>query len=241
MKKNKKLVLFDVDGTLLISDHKGVEYWKKRLHAVFETVHQTPIPFELNIHDFNGMVDKQVMWKVAQMLSISKEKFEAKSREMNKVFHEYLKLAVKNREVGYWPIEDAKKLLDKMVTHQYPYYGLVTGNVESNAWLKLRSAGLDSYFSFGAFGDTVSSRSELVRYAITTAPKHFGATFDASEVIVIGDTVHDIQAAKDAGAIAIGVATGFTSSEKDLKNAGADIVATSLLDDRIIALMGLDV
>ncbi len=113
---------------------------------------------------------------------------------------------------------------------------MITGNTEENAWLKLKSAGIDKYFSFGGFGDTAETREELVLEAISKAEKHLGKTFMREEIMVIGDTPHDIRAAKAAGVRVIGVASGITATQEELVVEGAELVVATLLDPRVLAL-----
>jgi len=109
---------------------------------------------------------------------------------------------------------------------------LGTGNFRNGALRKLRHYGLDSFFrqphetSFrhGGFGDRVEERPLLVAEAVRSAQRHTGKH---DTIMVIGDTVHDITAAKANNVIAVGVATG-TTSEVDLAHAGADHVLPNL-------------
>jgi len=239
-KKTKKLVLFDIDGTLTSVTDKSIEYWKKRLAAVFETVFQTPIGFDLQIKNYNGMVDRKVLWKIAEELGISQDVFNEKFDEAKEVFHSYLQEAVNEGKVEYFPIIDAQRLVEQLPNHDHISMGLVTGNVEKNGWLKLQSASLNRHFVVGGFGDTVVERVDLVKLAIQNASKYYNNEFQTHEIIVIGDTVHDIVAARGANVFALGVATGHTDTADMLKDAGADMVVDSLLDERVFALLEID-
>lgn len=238
-KKAKKLVLFDIDGTLTTVTDKSIEYWKRRLAAVFETVFHTPISFPLNIKNYNGMVDRKVLWKIAEELGITQEEFDAKFDEAKEVFHSYLSEAVNEGKVEYFPIVDAQRLVEQLPNHDHIFVGLVTGNVEKNGWLKLQSASLNRHFVVGGFGDTVVERVDLVKLAIKNASKYYGKEFLLEEIIVIGDTIHDIVAARGANVFALGVATGHTDTKEMLQQAGADLVVDTLLDDKVIDLLEL--
>ena len=239
-KKAKKLVLFDIDGTLTTVTDKSIEYWKRRLAAVFQDVFHIPINFELQIKNYNGMVDRKVLWKIAEELGISKEDFDAKFDEAKEVFHTYLREAVQDGKVEYFPIKDAQRLVERLPDHQHISVGLVTGNVEKNGWLKLQSASLNRHFVVGGFGDTVVERVDLVKLAIQNASTHYGQEFLSEEIIVIGDTVHDIVAARGANVFALGVATGHTDTREMLHEAGADLVVDSLLDPQVLALLDIE-
>ncbi len=236
---HKTLVLFDIDGTLTQVTDKSIAYWEFRLRAVFEETYHVPVTIPLDVNSYNGMVDKKIMWKIAQLVGISRERFDEKFLEGRDVFHKYLKAAVKDGSITYAPIQDAMQLVRRLPPPPAIYYGLVTGNVEKNAWLKLKNAGYDGHFHFGAFGDSMEEREDLVREGIAQAKKRFGRTFLAEEVVVIGDTVHDIRAAKAAGVMALGVATGHLDTVASLIAAGADLAVSSLLDERVLTLLGL--
>jgi len=106
---------------------------------------------------------------------------------------------------------------------------LVTGNIQPVARNKLEAFGLADRLDFeiGGYGDYSKDRPDLVRFACERASTKHGVEFSGKRTFVIGDTPHDIKSAHDAGAHAIGVATG-NSSTQDLENAGADLVLTSL-------------
>lgn len=234
-----KLVLFDIDGTLISSSLAGVAFWERRLSAVFEEVHHTPITFQLDIHEYNGMVDKQVMRAIAVRLGISRESFDQGYPRAKEVFHRVLKKAVTEGKIHYGMIRDAARLVGLVQKNQALFYGVLTGNLEQNAWLKLEDAGYHDNFTFGVFGDDAEERIDLIRDAFIKAQKHFGMPFAADDVFIIGDTVHDIRAAKRAGVRSIGVTTGYTSTHGHLMNEGADLVVTSLMDERVLSLLGL--
>lgn len=95
--------------------------------------------------------------------------------------------------------------------------GLVTGNIERVAWRKLAAAGLDEYFSFGAFGDEAESRDELPPRAIARAGQRFGRGFAPREIFVVGDTPADIACGAASRLCTIAVATGPEHSLDELR------------------------
>ncbi|MFH1401147.1 MAG: HAD family hydrolase [Nanoarchaeota archaeon] len=104
--------------------------------------------------------------------------------------------------------------------------GLVTGNVERIAHVKLRSIGLDEFFPFGGFGSDHMDRAQLVRIAVRRAKK-FG--FKDGKVVLVGDTPKDIAAGREAGVFTVAVATGIYSVAQ-LNEAKADVVFKDLSD-----------
>jgi phosphoglycolate phosphatase-like HAD superfamily hydrolase len=92
--------------------------------------------------------------------------------------------------------------------------GLLTGNIEEGARIKLAPHDLNKYFSFGAFGSDAIERSELPAIAMQRANEPTGKIFCGCDVVIIGDSVHDVECGKGIGAKSIAVATGGTSPEE---------------------------
>ena len=117
--------------------------------------------------------------------------------------------------------------------------GLVTGNYARAAPLKLRACGLDpAWFEIGAFGDDARTRPDLVALARRRCHERFGWAAEPRQVIVIGDTPLDVECAHAHGCIAFAVATGFHGMD-ELSAAGADVVVQDLSDPSpLFALIG---
>ena len=111
------------------------------------------------------------------------------------------------------------------------HQSVLTGNLYPLAVLKLRAFGLDPHVDFriGAYGGDAYERSDLPAYAFDRTEQHLGRRYSGADTVIIGDTVRDIEAARSAGARAIGVATGRTPAEA-LAAAGADAVLADLTD-----------
>lgn len=122
-----------------------------------------------------------------------------------------------------------RELLEVLTSQNHAYLGLLTGNYERAARLKLEHFDLWRYFQSGAFGDDTTERNELLMTAIEQAGAAGGRSFHPSESIVIGDTPHDVAVAKAGGARSIAVATG-SHTVQELKATGADHVFEDLSD-----------
>lgn len=238
-KKLKKLVLFDIDGTLIDSSAKSVGHWKERITAVFEKVYGKKGPFEIDAHSYNGQVDKQVLRLVSEKIGIPREIFDKRFPKAREVYHQELLKVLDTEDPVYIVFEDARNFVHHLLEHEHIGIGVITGNIERNAWAKLKKVGLDELFSFGAFSDDVESRAELVEHALKKAAEHFGIEFALSDVIVVGDTVHDIRAAKSGGVMSIGVSTGVSTTIDELIAEGADLAVTSLMDERVFDFLEL--
>ena len=105
--------------------------------------------------------------------------------------------------------------------------GLATGNIEAGAWIKLRRAGLDSYFRFGGFGSDSENRTEVIRAAMRRAEEFLGRSVPRDYFWVIGDTPRDILHAKEAGVKNLAVATGG-STLAELSEYGPDYLLKDL-------------
>ena len=110
--------------------------------------------------------------------------------------------------------------------------------MEAAAHIKLARANLGHYFSFGGFGSDSSDRTELTRRAIERASVLLGEPLDPRQVLVVGDTPHDVEAAHGAGAVAVGVATGHFDAQA-LRDAGADYVLASLEEELPLPARGV--
>lgn len=235
--RKKKLVLFDIDGTLVNSSPKGVGQWKERIATVFQKVYDVSVPFEMDAHEYNGKVDKQVFRLLSEKLGIPKDIFDDRFPQARDVFHEELQKIIASEDDAYLAFDDAKTFVSRLIEIPYIEIGVITGNIERNAWAKLEKAGLHNFFSFGAFADDVEDRGELVRHALDKASAYFNTSFDKDDVIVIGDTVHDIRAAKSGGVRSVGVATGASTTLEELIQEGADLAVPTLMDERVFALL----
>ena len=100
--------------------------------------------------------------------------------------------------------------------------GLVTGNIQRIAWVKLRAAGLDTYFGCGAFGDEAESRDALPPLAVARARHVFGRDFGSQETYIVGDTPLDVACGAAHGLRTVAVATGPVHALEDLRACGAE-------------------
>jgi phosphoglycolate phosphatase len=120
-----------------------------------------------------------------------------------------------------------RELLDALSALRDSYLGLLTGNYEPAARLKLEHFALWEYFGCGAFGDLATDRNELLAAAISRVEACGGPSIAPRDSVVIGDTPHDVAVAKSGGARSIAVATGSHSVD-ELRETGADYVFEDL-------------
>jgi phosphoglycolate phosphatase-like HAD superfamily hydrolase len=131
----------------------------------------------------------------------------------------------------------ARELLEALHDHHHLHLALLTGNYRDAAEIKLQHFEIWDFFEWGAFSDDSADRNELVPIARSRAETYDIPDEAIERVIVIGDTPHDIECARVAGAKSIAVATGGFTIEQ-LKEFGADEVLKDLSDtDAVLALL----
>jgi phosphoglycolate phosphatase-like HAD superfamily hydrolase len=204
----KRLVLFDVDGTL-VKQWTGAPSQSGRLIKKYFGLDSSGIKFH-----GDGMTDRQILVEKLKLLGL---KDPEKDPRIETALLGYTLITEEiMAEFGMEPIPGAESLVKKLIDSGVTV-GLLTGNTPGRARLKLEAVGLWHYFKIGAFGDVTSKRSELVKIGIKEAKKKTGISFSKADVFILGDTVRDIKCAKDSGVKSISVATGKQSMETLLK------------------------
>ena len=137
----------------------------------------------------------------------------------------YLHQTVEESE-GYRVLAGVEVLLPQLVESGY-LLGLVTGNLEAAAHIKLHRARLNRFFSFGGYGSDSTDRGRLTRIALERATLVYGEAVTPEQAIVVGDTPHDVAGAHAAGMECVGVGSHHFTVEQ-LREAGADYAIASL-------------
>jgi phosphoglycolate phosphatase len=137
----------------------------------------------------------------------------------------YLHQTVEESE-GYRVLPGVEQLLPQLIEDGY-LVGLVTGNVEAAAHIKLHRGRLNRFFSFGGYASDSRDRNEVTRIALERATTVYGEDLDPDQAIAVGDTPRDVEGAHAAGIACVGVASGHFSVEQ-LKDSGADCAIPSL-------------
>jgi phosphoglycolate phosphatase len=204
-----KLVLFDIDGTLLLTAGAGR---RAMMAAISEAVEPAD---GLSRIRFDGKTDPQI---VTELLAAAGEPVPPTPARLDAICRRYVELL--SEELGRPTARTTimpgiGTLLDRLRGQEGVVLGLLTGNVAGGASLKLQSAGLDpELFRVGAFGSDSAHRPDLPPIAIQRATSYFGRELSGSEVVIIGDTPADIACGECINARAVAVATGgYTVSE----------------------------
>lgn len=216
----RNLVLFDIDGTLLRTEGVGVA----AMLRAFTRLHGER-GFSFEGVEIAGALDGLLFARMMARHGLPAD--DAAHAEFQRIYGDELARvltpAVTRRMPGTPELVGA--LLDAGAA-----VGLLTGNYERTAHLKIAAAGFDrAHFPFGAFGADGPSRRHLTPVAIERATAHLGRGFDPARVTIIGDTPHDVDCAKAHGCRAIGVGTGPYSPDR-LRATGADLAVPDLAD-----------
>ena len=207
-----KAVLFDIDGTLLHTGGAGAIAWQRAFAELYDV--------EANIaeHTHAGMTDPEITEIVFREV-IGREGTEAERAQAIAAYLRHLEEAVAESD-GYRVLPGIEELLPRL-TEQGVLLGIVTGNIESAAHVKLARGDLNRYFAFGGYGSDSRDRTELTRKALERGAEVAGGPIDSSAAIAVGDTPRDVIAGHGAGIRVVGVATGSYTVEQ-LRDEGAD-------------------
>ena len=218
----RKLVLFDIDGTLVLTGGAGVRAMNRALEAVFGHVNGLDgIPVA-------GRTDWAILSDAVRRAGRSLD-----GALLADLEHRYVtNLAEEIRRPGDGRKEvmpGIPEILEELARRDDVFVGLVTGNFEAGARVKLGYFDLWRYFTCGAFGGDAADRNALVPFALERARACGLPDIADEDILVVGDTPHDVTCAHAAGAIAVAVATG-SSSVEELRASGAEHVFSDLSD-----------
>lgn len=211
----RRLVLFDIDGTLLLSNGAG----RRAILAALDRL--VPSGPEARAIRFDGKTDPQI---VAELLAVSGVSEPGEPTRIATLLARYVvclerELARPGHRTRLMP--GVAPLLDRIESDTAAVLGLLTGNVLAGAHLKLRSAALEpERFVVGAYGSDHPDRARLPAVAASRAVALFGREPRGPEIVIIGDTPADVSCGASLGARSIGVATG-SYSPAELRAAGA--------------------
>jgi len=219
---DRHLLLWDVDHTLIETGGIGTALYQ----TAFEIVTGRPVEHRVEI---TGRTELAIVAEALRLHDI-----EPSDVLIERYCGELARLYVENidrlRERGR-ALPGAADALHTLAGTAHVVQTVLTGNLRAVALVKLRAFRLDQYIDFevGAFGEDAPERAHLVAVARQRAAASYGARLTRMNTVIIGDTANDMIAAHEGGARGVGVASG-SSSEEELRGAGAEITLSDLLD-----------
>ena len=213
-----RILLFDIDGTLVSTGGAGAEAWKRAFDDFYG------IPADIGEFTDAGMTDPDVGAKTFAAV-LHREPTPHELAQLLQRRLEYLPEAVAESE-GYRVLPGVPERL-RQLSRDGHLLGIITGNGDGAAHIKLARGDLNRWFTFGAYASANLVRADIVRQAVARGEAMLGRDVPNTEISVIGDTPLDIEAAHAAGCSAIGVATGHHDAAA-LREAGADHVVETM-------------
>lgn len=218
-----RLVLFDIDGTLLHSHGAGRRAMEAALIDVFGTQ-------GLRSYRYDGKTDRQIVRDLMRGEGFDDDVIDARMPQVLDTYVAGLQREIASPDTRVEALTGVMQLLDALVHRAHCVVGLLTGNLEPGAQHKLTAAGIGfERFAVGAYGSDHEVRSELPAIAQQRARERLGLSVDGRAMVIVGDTPNDILCGRPIGARAIAVATGHYSVDA-LAEHGPDAVFSDLGD-----------
>lgn len=227
----RRLVLFDIDGTLVSAGGVSSRALAESLVRVFGTEGDGAS------YDYSGKTDPQIVRDLMREAGFSDREIDAR---MVAVLHDYRdRLARSLRPEHVIAKPGVPAVVAALARMPGVTLALLTGNLEPCARVKLAPVDLNGPFPFGAFGSDHEDRYQLPAKAVERALAHTGAAFAGKEVVIVGDSIHDVLCGRSLGVRAVAVATGRTPAER-LAQEAPDALMDDLADtDRAVrAIVG---
>jgi phosphoglycolate phosphatase len=207
-----RAILFDIDGTLLATGGAGGVAWQRAFEELYG------VEADVAEHTDAGMTDPEIV-KIIFREVIGREGSQAERSKTIGAYLRHLPDTVAESD-GYEVMPGVEELMPRLVDKGL-LLGLVTGNIEAAAHIKLARGHLNHFFSFGGYGSDSPDRTEVTKAGLRRGELVSGGTLQDGACISIGDTPRDVTAGHGAGIRVIGVATGAYTVEQ-LRDADAD-------------------
>ncbi len=213
----KKLVLFDLDGTLVFAGGAG----RTALTKAVKKLYGKELAFEHGL--ISGRTDTD-NFSIVYEMATGKKATKSEIKKFHDIYLALLPDEVKNatKKKAYKLVCGVKKLLEKLSKEKDVVLGLGTGNIEQGARIKLAPSGLLAYFACGGYGEDGNSRENMLKAAVKRAEKKYKTKFTPDQVYVVGDTHRDVLAAKNCGFHSAAVLSGLGDAHL-LQRAAAEL------------------
>ena len=197
-----RLVLFDIDGTLMLTDGAG----RRAIHRALIHVFGETGPAD---HRFDGKTDPQIVRELMRVVGHGDAHIDTRMQALLDLYVTHLREELCDPAYRPCALPGVHALLDALAARDDVVLGLLTGNLADGARAKLEAVGIDpTRFVVGAYGSDHELRPELPGIAQQRARELLGLDIRGQDVVVIGDTPADVECGRGIGARAIGVATG---------------------------------
>lgn len=217
--RTPKLLLFDIDGTLMLSHGGGIRAMTAAACRVFRPA------FSMEAIDCNGRLDPDIVLE-----ALTHNGVEGSTPEQVAAFRRHYFELLPAELHSARALPGVLELLDRLRQTEEVLLGLVTGNYQESGRIKLASVGIDpQWFLINGFAECAETRPGIVRWAMDQGSALVGRPLDALETIVIGDTPRDVACAKANGCLAVAVATGNYDIDL-LRATEADLVLPDFTD-----------
>jgi len=215
-----KMILFDIDGTLLLTGGVGGDAFDRAFEEIFG------IPEIWGNTQPHGKTDPMIIEEIVKRAldrKLTRKEYRLLCESYIAHFSHLIKKAPRFRLMP-----GILKLLPLLKARKKDFLlGLATGNFESASWMKLQRGNIHRYFQFGGFGSDSHNRTALTRMAIKRGKAIAGHRFKKKDIFIIGDTEKDIRVAKEIGVPVIAVATGG-HTRQELKRYKPDFLLNNL-------------
>ena len=202
----KKLILFDVDGTLVLTGGVAVGLMTEVISEV------AALPVSWSLSDFVGNTDQNIIHTLLHRNGIGEANVSELTENILKIYLDRLQSELP-RDGVIKILPGVHELLQILKQDQRFFLGLLTGNMLAAAQIKLSVDRIFEYFPIGAFGDDALKREQLPPFAIQRAEKFYGHFFEKKDIWIIGDSVNDIRCAQSNHIKCLAVASGHTPKE----------------------------
>jgi phosphoglycolate phosphatase-like HAD superfamily hydrolase len=226
-----RILLWDIDGTLIRSVRSGAykDYTSPVLVEIFGTSGR------LAEMEVSGMTDLQIVYEALNHEGFTQEDIFAQLQVLAPRLTEEARRLTGQETTFFEVLPGVRETLEALADHSRYQSALVTGNMESLAYLKMELVGLDKFFTLpGAFGDESHNRRDLPALAAERIRKHLQMDLAPEQFIVIGDTPHDIDCGRHFGARTVAVGTGRLYSREEILACEPDAVLPDLSDVELV-------
>ncbi len=200
-----KIILFDIDGTLLRCDGAGKRSMRRACLEVFGTAGR------MDEIDFQGRTDLFILGESLRSAGLAESKIAEKMPAFTERYAAHLTRELETAAVTLLP--GVTDLLDALSGAGNAVAGVLTGNIRAGAEIKLDRVGLRRFFPFGAYGDDAADRTLLPAIALERAGSAMGLDAAYGDMVIVGDTVHDIDCARAVDAVSVCVGTGWSGRQ----------------------------